>query len=292
MKTVSKFYGLLLVLSVFFAGCGSGPNNIKDEAAEEKLSVLIIHRPFDYVGGNKKFDIILDGKKAGEVGDFEDFTIKITNGSHSLYTRAGLKRSNRINFQVNSEEKIFITAYSGNSIRIAPGKRNPEYDEPQKNIADAKNINPDDFGIRFTEASAGFSMYAPKGWKIVDTGQKYKALTGAAEDNFSPIIIFNDEPFTGKISDYIDTCLELFSQILADFELLERTDFTTNSGLQGGCITIQGRLNDIQARQKIYFIPNKRNTAITGITCAVSPATGTKYDTIFDNCVETFEWSK
>jgi hypothetical protein len=43
---------------------------------------------------------------------------------------------------------------------------------------------------------------------------------------------------------------------------------------------------------KIYFIPNKRNTAITGITCAVSPAMGTKYDTIFDNCVKTFEWSK
>jgi hypothetical protein len=156
----------------------------------------------------------------------------------------------------------------------------------------AKNINPDDFGIHFIEANAGFSMYVPKDWEIVDAGQKYKMLMGATENNFSPNINFGDEQFTGKVSDYIDACLELFPKIFADFELLEKTDFTTNNGVQGGHITTQGRLNDIQVRQRIYFIPNKRNTAIMGITCTVSPAMGTKYDAIFDDCVETFEWNK
>jgi hypothetical protein len=55
-------------------------------------------------------------------------------------------------------------------------------------------------------------MYAPKGWKIADAGQKYKTLIGATENNFLSNIDFNDEPFTGKISDYIDACLESFSQ--------------------------------------------------------------------------------
>jgi hypothetical protein len=126
MKMINEFYCLSLFFFVVFTGCGSGPNDIKSETDEEKLSVIIIHRPFDYVGGDIKFSIILDGKKVGEVGDFEDCTIKITNGNHNIYTRAGLKKSNQINFQINSEEKIFITGYNGSSIRIVPGKRNTE----------------------------------------------------------------------------------------------------------------------------------------------------------------------
>ncbi|MDR2864184.1 MAG: hypothetical protein LBV68_01055 [Spirochaetaceae bacterium] len=154
------------------------------------------------------------------------------------------------------------------------------------------SINTDDFGIHFIEKDAGFSMYAPKNWGTVDANQKYKMLMGAAENNFSPNINFGDEQFSGKISDYLEACLELFPQIFADFEVLERFDFQTNSGLQGECVTTQARLNDIHVRQRIYIIPNKKNTAIMDITCTVSPSMGTKYDDVFDNCVKTFEWTK
>jgi hypothetical protein len=155
-----------------------------------------------------------------------------------------------------------------------------------------KNINLDNFGIRFIEANAGFSMYAPKDWKMVDGNQKYKMLMGAVENNFAPNINFTGEHFTGKVSDYIEACLELFPQIFTDFEVLERTYFTTNNGVRGERITTQARLNQIQVRQRMYFFSNKKNTAIMGITCTVSPAMGTKYDNIFDNCVETFEWNE
>jgi hypothetical protein len=154
----------------------------------------------------------------------------------------------------------------------------------------AKNINPDDFGIHFIEINGGFSMYAPKDWEIADTSLKYKILMGPAENNFSPNINFSEEEFTGEVSDYIDACLELLPQIFANFELLERTGFITNGGVQGGRITTQGRLNDIQVRQRIYIIPNKKNTAIIGITCTISPSMRTRYDAIFDKCVGTFEW--
>jgi hypothetical protein len=153
-----------------------------------------------------------------------------------------------------------------------------------------QSINTDDFGIHFVEKNGGFSMYAPKDWETVDAGQRYMMLMGARENNFSPNISFTDEQFTGKVSEYADVCLELFPQILADFELLERTDFITNDGIQGECITTRGRLNEIQVRQRLYLIPNKRNTVIIGIICTVSPIMGTKYDNIFDTCVKTFEW--
>jgi hypothetical protein len=155
-----------------------------------------------------------------------------------------------------------------------------------------KNINVDDFGIHFIEKNAGFSMFVPKNWEIIDANQKYKMLMGETENNFSPNINFGDEQFTGTVSEYIEACLELFPRFFTDFEVLEKTDFTTNNEIQGGRITTQGRLNDIQVRQRIYFIPNKRNTVIMGITCTVSPAMGTKYDNIFDNCVKTFEWNE
>jgi hypothetical protein len=154
------------------------------------------------------------------------------------------------------------------------------------------SINTDDFGIHFIEKEAGFSMYAPKNWETVDANQKYKMLMGAVENNFSPNINFGDEQFTGKVSDYVEACLELFPQIFADFEVVERIDFQTNNGIQGECMTTQARLNDIHVRQRVYFIPNKRSTAIMVITCTVSPFIGTKYDDVFDSCVKTFEWNK
>jgi hypothetical protein len=153
-----------------------------------------------------------------------------------------------------------------------------------------QDINTDDFGIHFVEKNGGFSMYAPKEWETVDYNQKYMMLIGARENDFSPNINFSDENFSGKVSEYVDACLQLFPQIFADFELLDRAEFTTNNGVQGERITTYGQLNEIQIRQRIYLIPNKRNTAIIGITCTVSPLMGTKYDNVFDACAKTFEW--
>jgi hypothetical protein len=153
-----------------------------------------------------------------------------------------------------------------------------------------QTINTDDFGIHFIEKNGGFSMYAPRNWETIDVGQKYMMLMGARENDFSPNINFGDEQFIGRVSDYTDACLELFPQIFADFELLERIVFTTNNGIQGECITTHGKMNEIQVRQKLYLIPNKRNTMIMAITCTVSPIMETKYDMVFDSCVKTFEW--
>lgn len=153
-----------------------------------------------------------------------------------------------------------------------------------------QDINTDDFGIHFVEKNGGFSMYAPKDWETLDANQKYLILMGERENNFSPNINFGDEQFTGTVSEYTDACLELLPQILADFELLERTEFTTNNRIQGECITTQGRINEIQVRQRVYLIPNKKNTAIMSIVCSVSLIMGAKYDNIFDNCIKTFEW--
>jgi hypothetical protein len=153
-----------------------------------------------------------------------------------------------------------------------------------------QDINTDDFGIHFVEKNGGFSMYAPKEWETVDSNQKYMMLMGAKENDFSPNINFSDEKFSGKVSEYVDASLQLFPKIFADFELLDRTEFTTNNGVQGECITTHWRLNEIQIRQRIYIIPNKRNTVIMGIACTVSPLIGAKYDTVFDACAKTFEW--
>jgi hypothetical protein len=155
-----------------------------------------------------------------------------------------------------------------------------------------QNINTDILGELYIEKNVGFSMYIPKDWEIREAGQKYLMVMGPTEDNFTPNINFGDEQFSGQISEYIDACIGLIPQIFADFEVTQRENFVTNKGLQGGYITTQARLNEINVRQRIYVIPNKRGSIVMAITFSMPPSSGTKYDAIFDECVKTFDWSK
>jgi hypothetical protein len=90
------------------------PNNI--ESIEKKSAEILMQRPFDYIGSDTKFVVMLDGEKMGEIGDFETIKINVTNGNHTIYTMAGLQKSNEINFTINSEQIAFITKYKGTRV--------------------------------------------------------------------------------------------------------------------------------------------------------------------------------
>jgi hypothetical protein len=153
-----------------------------------------------------------------------------------------------------------------------------------------KVIDPDDFGVLYNEENGGFSMYAPQGWQLVEGDQNYLIMMGDVEDGFTPNINFNLIQFGGKVSEVINATLAEFPLIFNDFKLMDRGTFTINNGLKGEYILSQFALGDIRMRQKMYLLPNKRNTAIMAIYCSVSPDTGGKYDFTFDDCVKTFEW--
>jgi hypothetical protein len=51
-------------------------------------------------------------------------------------------------------------------------------------------------------------------------------------------------------------------------------------------------MNEIQVRQRFYFIQNTKGTAIMVISGTAPFFSGDKYDTLFDECVKTFDWTK
>ena len=160
------------------------------------------------------------------------------------------------------------------------------------NCISTGNINNDIFGERYDEKNAKFSMYIPKDWVITDSNQKYMMVMGPIKENFRPNITFSDEQYSGIISEYIDAVIGILPQVFADFEVIERERFITNTNLQGGYIIYFGRLNEIMVRQKMYIIQNKGRTTVMAITCTASPVDGEEYDSVFDASVKTFDWKK
>ncbi|MDR0472967.1 MAG: hypothetical protein LBH43_04795 [Treponema sp.] len=155
-----------------------------------------------------------------------------------------------------------------------------------------RGFNSEIHGELYIEKNAGFSMHIPKGWEIRDMNQKYLMIIGPVEDNFSPNINFVDEQYSGQIPEYIDAAIALISQFYADLEVIENENFMTNTGLEGSFITLHGRINEIEVRQKIYVIPNKIKSMVMVITGSASSASGTKFDMLFDECIKTFNWTK
>jgi hypothetical protein len=155
-----------------------------------------------------------------------------------------------------------------------------------------QGFNSEIHGDLYIERNLGFSMYVPKGWETRDMNQKYLMVMGPTVDNFTPNFNFGDEKFSGSLLDYIDAVLVHLKRFYTELDVLESGDFTTVKGIEGKYITLLGRINEIQARQKLFILPNKTKTGIMLITGTAPPDDGEMYDFLFDECVKTFAWTK
>ena len=153
-----------------------------------------------------------------------------------------------------------------------------------------QNISAQQLGDLYTEKDAGFTMSMPRGWQAVDLNQKYLMITGPLDGQLTPNIGFVDEVYSGPLSFYIDSALSLMPTIFSDFELLDRMNFTTNSGVDGESITYHVSFGNVQMRQKMYVYPNRDGTSLLIISCTAPFENGSRYDLIFDASVKTFNW--
>jgi len=153
------------------------------------------------------------------------------------------------------------------------------------------NISAQQLGDIYTERSAGFSMSMPAGWQTQDFNQKYLSIVGPLDGRLTPNIGFADEDYSGPISSYIDAALGLFPIIFSDFTLLNRSSFTTDSGIVGESITYRCTMGSIQVRQKMYVFPDRRGRSVIIVSCTAPSVNGERYDPIFDASVKTFDWT-
>ena len=155
-----------------------------------------------------------------------------------------------------------------------------------------QNINSQTLGDLYTESNAGFTMSMPRDWQAMDLGQKYLMIIGPVENGFTPNFVFADDAYSGSFSEYIDAVILVLGQVYSGLTVINRGNFSTNSGLQGVYVTIQGRIGEISVRQKMYILPGLRADVIMTITGSAPLINGERFDSIFDGSVRTFRWTR
>jgi len=155
-----------------------------------------------------------------------------------------------------------------------------------------QNINSQTLGNLYTEINGGFSMSMPRDWQTIDASQKYLIIIGPTENGFTPNINFADDAYSGSLSEYIDAVFLFIRQVYSELTTINRGSFSTSSGLRGEYATIQGRMGEVSVRQIMYIFPNAGRDKIIFITCTAPIVSGERFDSLFNECVKTFRWTR
>jgi hypothetical protein len=148
-------------------------------------------------------------------------------------------------------------------------------------------------GELFVDENDGFSMYIPIGWEEGNLGS-INIIMGPIDNGFSPNMTFGIEvgEYSGSLTEYIDAVIQVVSTIYTNLKIAEKRSFSTNSGIRGETAVIQGSVNNMTIRQKLYCFRSKDGSSIMVITGTAVAEHSERYDAVFDACVKTFSWSK
>jgi len=143
-----------------------------------------------------------------------------------------------------------------------------------------------DIGSRIYEYDGNFSYCPPNGWTANNFPDlKYKIIVGPIEDRFAININFIIDIFNGNFHEYVNN---YFLQLSKDSKIMGREQFLTNSGISGECAYIDDNQGEFFLRQVFYLfqISDKKFIAIT---CSVPNNVSSKYLSLFNKTVKTFE---
>jgi hypothetical protein len=144
-------------------------------------------------------------------------------------------------------------------------------------------------GDRYNERIGGYSICPPRSWQATEVpGFKYHFFFGQVSNGFSPNINFVDQQYFSSLKEYVDLNIVQLKQILDDFLLISRTNFSTNSKLSGERLVVLDRQNSMKLKQ-LFYIFSKGDLKMV-ITCTVLADGGELYDNIFDESIKTFRW--
>ena len=257
---------------------------------------------------NQKFYVLLisadgcyyifkeDGKKRTII---KDWTIseRIKTGYNVTNTLKVVKNGTEFTVFLNGGQ---VYQFKDSSIKgdrlgywVTVGDQNEEsFPNRPVDVRYRQPINETILGDRYIEKKTGFSMFIPKDWKLFDRKEKYLYAMGSAENNSSPNIVFVDERYSGFIQEYINALTSHLQQAYPGIRVINNGMFELLQGMQGGYLTIQGIIEEVNVRQRYYIIPNQKGDMVVVTICTTSPASGNRYDAIFDECVKTFIWTK
>ena len=145
-------------------------------------------------------------------------------------------------------------------------------------------------GTRVVENHGNFSWQPPLNWTVTEfPGLKYRVAFGPIEGGLNVNINVVDETYHGTLRSYVDQSIALLSTLFQGFRLLYREEFRTNSGIVGEKVTIINYKQGFFLRQILYFLPGRNNTIFV-ITCTVPDSVASRFISIFDESIKTFEF--
>jgi len=134
-----------------------------------------------------------------------------------------------------------------------------------------------------------FSYCPPLNWIVTEfPGLKYKIVIGPTIGNFTSNINFVDEEYNGNLNNYVNENIYQLDSFIQEYQLLDRSDFRTNSGITGERIIIINIQQNYSLRQIFYVLPGKNNRYFV-ITCTVVDSVAAEYLPIFEESIKTFE---
>jgi len=147
-------------------------------------------------------------------------------------------------------------------------------------------------GVRVYDNNGIFSFCPPLKWEVMEwPGYKYKVVIGPIEGKFAANITFADETYNGSLQNYVNYNLSQMGIYVQNYKLLNHNTFNTNSGITGERIIYNGTQGDFFLRAICYIFPILDNKYLC-ITCLVLDNVSTKYISLFDESIKTFEYIK
>ncbi|MBC7808277.1 MAG: DcrB-related protein [Akkermansiaceae bacterium] len=144
--------------------------------------------------------------------------------------------------------------------------------------------------IRSTEA--GFTLPAPKGWKVTEiAGLKYKVAVGKPANGFAPNIVIVDEAFGGTVNAYAEVNKKNAAKFAPGSKLLSNSAFVTKGGIAGVKLAYNTIQQGKSLRQVFYLVPAK-NKRMLAITASSMGKDGLKYDSDVDTAVRNLVKTK
>jgi hypothetical protein len=139
---------------------------------------------------------------------------------------------------------------------------------------------------RYEEAGQ-FSYEPPADWVPRDfPGQEYKVCVEPIEGVFAPNIIVGKEEFAGSLTEFVDKTLAESAPQFAEFELIKREKYLTREDVPVEYIIITNVEQGRRLRQTFFSLKKKDLVYVLG--CSVLAETGSKYDSLFRDCIATF----
>jgi hypothetical protein len=137
------------------------------------------------------------------------------------------------------------------------------------------------------EEAGGFSYDPPAGWEIVEfPGLKYRISHGQPESGFAPNINVVDEDYSGSLPAYVDANLLSMEEMFVGFEVLSRSDLTTEDGQAAIKLVTETEQQGRRLRQTFYFLGSGDTKYV--VTCSALAESAAALDSLFDTSVATF----